>query len=66
MPSYGILCRVALATTDVSGEHIAFIIRMTRICELDTLAVTSDQSTYIVFLRTVLRLLVTANVVSSS
>jgi hypothetical protein len=41
MPSSGILHRVALVRTDVSEEHIASIIRVTRIGELGTLAVTS-------------------------
>jgi hypothetical protein len=40
------LCRVALVRTDVSEEHVAFIIRMRRIGELGTtLAVTSNRST---------------------
>jgi hypothetical protein len=43
---------VAVVRTDVSEERIASIIRVTRI--------------YVVFLRSVLRLLVNANVVSSS
>jgi hypothetical protein len=50
---------VALATTDVSEEPNASIIRVTRIGELGTLAVTSNRCT----LR---RLLVTATVVPSS
>jgi hypothetical protein len=54
------LRRVALVRTDVSEERNASIIRVTRICELGaTLAVK-------LFLRSVLRLLVTANVFSSS
>jgi hypothetical protein len=56
MPSTGMLRRVALVRTDVSAESIASIIRVTRISELaTTLAV-----------RSVLRLLLIANVVSSS
>jgi hypothetical protein len=47
------LRRVAHVRTDVSEEHIAFIIRVTRIGEL-------------VFLHSLSRLLVTANVVPSS
>jgi hypothetical protein len=47
---------VALVGTDVSEESVASIIRVTRIGELETLAITSS----------VLRLLVTANVVPSS
>jgi hypothetical protein len=53
MPSSGMLRRVALVRTDVSEELSASIIRVTRIGELGTLAVTSN------------RLLVTANVVPS-
>jgi hypothetical protein len=50
------LRRVALVRTDVSEEHIASFIRVTRIGELETSA----------FLHSVRRLLVTANVVPSS
>jgi hypothetical protein len=46
---------MAVVRTGVSEERIGSIIRATRICELD-----------IVFLRSVLRLLVTANVVPIS
>jgi hypothetical protein len=54
------LRRVALVRTDVSEERIASIIRLERIGELETtLALT------IVFLRSVLQLLVTANVLGS-
>jgi hypothetical protein len=53
---------VALVRTDVSVERNRSIIRVTGIGELvTTLAVTSNRR--IVFLRSVLRLLVTANVV---
>jgi hypothetical protein len=52
------LCHVDLVRTAISEEHSAFIIRVTRIDELGTLAVTSN-------LRSVLQLLVTANVYSS-
>jgi hypothetical protein len=46
MPSSGMLRRVALVKTDVSEELSAFIIRVTRICELGTtLAVTSNRRT---------------------
>jgi hypothetical protein len=55
------LRRVALVRTDVSEELSASIIRVTRIGELGTLAVTSN---YFVFLRSLRRLLVTANVFS--
>jgi hypothetical protein len=41
----GMLRRVALVGTDVSEECIASIIRVTRIGELETLAVTSNRST---------------------
>jgi hypothetical protein len=46
MPSSGMLRRVALVGTDVSEERIAFIIKVTRICELETtLTVTSSRTT---------------------
>jgi hypothetical protein len=38
------LRRVAVVRTDVSEERIVFIIRMTRISELETLAVCSNRS----------------------
>jgi hypothetical protein len=44
MPSSRMLRRVALGRTDVSEERIASIIRMTRIGELGTLAVSGSQS----------------------
>jgi hypothetical protein len=53
---------VALVRTDVSEEFSASIIRVTRICELGTLAVT-NRRTLRIFLRSVRRLLVTASVV---
>jgi hypothetical protein len=66
------LRRVALGITDISEERIASIIRVTRIDELGTtLAVTSNRRTLrintmysnsVVFLRSVRRLFVTANV----
>jgi hypothetical protein len=56
------LRRVALVRTDVSEELSASIIRVTRICELGTLAVTSNRRR----LRRLRRLLVAANVVSST
>jgi hypothetical protein len=66
MPSSGMLRCVALIRTDMSGELNASIIRVTRIDEQrTTLAVTSNRSTHIIFLRSVLRLLVNANVVLS-
>jgi hypothetical protein len=45
MPSYGMLRHVALVRTDVSEERIASNIRVTRIGELGTLAVTSNRRT---------------------
>jgi hypothetical protein len=58
------LCRVALVSTDGSLERSASIIRVARISELGiALAVTSNRRTLLtVFLRSVLRLLVAANV----
>jgi hypothetical protein len=59
MASSEMLRRVAIVRTDISEEPNASIIRVTRIGELGTtLAVTSC----FVFLRSVRRLLVTANV----
>jgi hypothetical protein len=43
MPSSGMLRCVVLVITDVSEELSASIIRVTRICELGTLAVTSNR-----------------------
>jgi hypothetical protein len=43
--SYGMVGRVAFMRADVSLEHIASIIRVRRISELGTLAVTSNRST---------------------
>jgi hypothetical protein len=57
MASSGMLHRVALVRTDVSEELTSSFISVTRIGELGRLAV---------FLRSVLRLLVTASVVPSS
>jgi hypothetical protein len=67
------LCHVALVRTDVSEELSASIIRVTRVGELGMLAVTSNRcmqrrNTRIqeeIFLCSVRRLLVTANVSSS-
>jgi hypothetical protein len=56
------LRRVAFVRTDVSKELNASIIRVTRIGELRTLALTSNRSA----LRSVRRLLVKASVVPSS
>jgi hypothetical protein len=62
-----VLRRVAIVKTDVSEERSASIIRVTRIGELGTvLAVTSTSIIYIVLLRSVRRLLVTANADPSS
>jgi hypothetical protein len=56
MPSSGMLRRVALVRTDVSEEPIVSIIRVTRIGEVS----------HLIFLRSVRRLLLKANVVPSS
>jgi hypothetical protein len=65
VPFSGILRRVTLVRTEVSEERSAFINRVTRIGELGTtFAVTSNRR--IVFLCSMRRLLVTANVVPSS
>jgi hypothetical protein len=45
MPSSGMLRHVAFVRTDVSEESIASIIRVTGICDLETLAVTSNRRT---------------------
>jgi hypothetical protein len=45
MASSGMLRRVALVRTDVPEEFSASFIRVTRICELGTLAVTSNRRT---------------------
>jgi hypothetical protein len=63
MSSSGMVRRVALVRTDVSEELNASFIRVLRICELGTtLAVTSNRRE-LVFLRSVRRLIVNANVV---
>jgi hypothetical protein len=60
----GMLRRVAFVRTNVSGEHIASFIRLTKIGELGTtLAPASTRHT---FRRSVRRLLVTASIVPSS
>jgi hypothetical protein len=69
MPSSGMLRRVDLVSTDVSEKRSASIIRVTRVGELGKmLAVTSNRllCANIAFLRSLRRLLVTANVVPSS
>jgi hypothetical protein len=45
MLSSGMLCHVALVRTDILEELSASIMRVTRICELETLAVTSNWCT---------------------
>jgi hypothetical protein len=50
MVSSGMLRRVALVRTDVSEELIANIIRVTRIGEVGTLAVTSNRRMLTLFL----------------
>jgi hypothetical protein len=60
MPSSGMVRHAALVRTDVSEEHIASIIRVTKINELETLAVTSIRSTL------QRDIMVTANVLPSS
>jgi hypothetical protein len=47
MPSYGIWRRVGFVRTDVSEEPTASIIRVTRIDELRTLAITSNRRTFL-------------------
>jgi hypothetical protein len=65
MPSPVMLRHVVLVRTDVSEKRSASIIRAKIIGELGTtFAVTSNQST-LVFLRSVRRLVVTANAVPS-
>jgi hypothetical protein len=45
MPSSGMLCHVALARNDVLEEHVASIIRVTKIGKLGkTLAVTKTEA----------------------
>jgi hypothetical protein len=62
MVSSGLLRRVALVRTDVSEEPGASFIRVAKICELGT----TQHKKYLVFLRSVRRLLVAACVVPSS
>jgi hypothetical protein len=71
MVSSGLLRRVALVRADVSEETGASFIRVTKIGELGTTqAATSNRRTLrrntLVFLRSLLALLVTTNVVPSS
>jgi hypothetical protein len=66
MPSSEMLRHVALVKTDVPEERSASIIRVTRIGDLgSTLLLTSNRSMQMIFLSSVLRLLLTANVPSS-
>jgi hypothetical protein len=67
MPSSGMSRSVPLARIGVAEKRMEFIIRVTRIGELGTtLPETSNRSTKVVFIRSVLRLLVSANDVPSS
>jgi hypothetical protein len=67
MPSTGMWRSVALVRTDVSEERIASIIEVTRICELRTLAVTSNRRTqWRITICTVRQFLVNVNVFPSS
>jgi hypothetical protein len=58
--------RVAFVRTDVSKEGSASFIRVTRIGVLGTTLAVSSNQVSLIFLRSVRRLLVTANVVRSS
>jgi hypothetical protein len=66
MASSGILRRVALVRTDGSEELSAYIIRVTRICERNNVSRNYQPTHDFVFLRSVRRLLVTANITPSS
>jgi hypothetical protein len=66
MASSGVLRRVALVRTDVLEELSDSFVRVTRIGELGTLAVTSNRRKLRRNLRSVRRLLVTASVVPCS
>jgi hypothetical protein len=67
MVSSGMLHRVALVRTDVSEEPSASFIRVIRFSELrTTLLQLATDTHYLVFLRSVCRLLVAASVVPSS
>jgi hypothetical protein len=59
------LRRVVLVSIHVSEERIVFIVRVTRIGELGTTLTATSSRGMLVFLRSVLRFLVTANVPSS-
>jgi hypothetical protein len=50
MPSFGMICGMALVKTDVSEESSASIIRVTRIGGLGTFAVTNKGRTLRTFL----------------
>jgi hypothetical protein len=64
MSPSGKLRHVALARTDVSEEHSASIVMVTRINELGIMLAVTTES-HIVFLCSMRQLLVTANVVPS-
>jgi hypothetical protein len=63
MASSGMLRRVALVRTDVSKALSASVIRVTRICELGTLAVIGNRSTLVRFFNTLNALEILVNLI---